>query len=100
MFVGSGLRSVRIRGGSTSGTRHGSYGALRWRKSQVDGGSNNPMCNASLELFVSERVVMAVENRQPGCKRLIDMVAVLQICALNDNIFVSRLERHRTRAQG
>ena len=91
MFLGSGLQSVRIRGGSTPGSRHGSHGALRWRKSQVDGGSNNPMCNASLELFVSERVVMAVENRQPGCKRSRDIAAVVQICALNDDIFVSRL---------
>ena len=100
MFVGSVLRTVRIRGGPTSGSRHGSHGALRWRKSQVDGGSHNPLCNASLELFVSERVIMAVENRQPGCKRSREIATVVQICALNDNIFVSRLERHRTRAQG
>ena len=48
-------------------------------------------CAISLELFVSERMVMAAENRQPGCKRSRDIAAVVQICALNDDIFVSRL---------
>ena len=60
MFLGSRLQSVRIRGGSTPGSRHGSHGALRWRKSQVDGGSYNPMYNASLVFF-------CLETRGPGC---------------------------------